>query len=78
MIAEYVGARYAVSCINGTAALQVSLRLVGVQPDDEVIVPTLTFIAPVNAITYNGATPIFMYADKHYNIDYKPLHITSW
>ena len=68
-IAKYAGAKYAVSCVNGTSALQVSLRLVGVQPDDEVIVPTLTFIAPVNAIAYNGATPVFMDADKYYNID---------
>ena len=68
-IAEYTGAKYAVSCINGTSALQVSLRLAGVQVDDEVIVPTLTFIATVNAIHYNGATPVFMDADKYYNID---------
>jgi len=47
----------------------VSLRLAGVQPEDEVIVPTLTFIAPVNVITYNGASPIFMDADRFYNID---------
>ena len=68
-IAEYTGAKFAVSCVNGTSALQVSLRLAGVQPDDEVIVPTLTFIAPVNAISYNGATPLFVDADEYYNID---------
>ena len=68
-IAEYTGAKFAVACVNGTSALQVSLRLVGVQPGDEVIVPTLTFIAPVNAIHYNCANPIFMDADKYYNID---------
>jgi dTDP-4-amino-4,6-dideoxygalactose transaminase len=43
--------------------------LVGVQPGDEVIVPTLTFIAPVNAVAYNGASPVFMDADDYYNID---------
>jgi len=68
-IAEYTGARYATACVNGTAALQVSLRLAGVQPGDEVIAPTLTFIAPINAIAYNGASPIFMDADGYYNID---------
>lgn len=68
-IADYCGAKYAVSCINGTSALQVSLRLAGVQPDDEVIVPTLTFIAPVNAVAYNRASPVFMDVDKYYNID---------
>jgi len=68
-IAEYTGAKYAVACVNGTAALQVSLRLAGVQPGDEVIAPTLTFIAPINAIAYNGASPVFMDADDYYNID---------
>jgi len=68
-IAEYTGKKYAVACVNGTAALQVSLRLAGVEPDDEVIVPTLTFIAPVNAIAYNGANPVFMDSDEYYNID---------
>ena len=68
-ISEYTGAKYAVACVNGTSALQVSLLLAGVQPGDEVIVPTLTFIAPVNAIRYNGAEPVFMDADKYFNID---------
>ena len=68
-ISEYTGAKYAVACVNGTSALQVSVRLAGVEPDDEVIVPTLTFIAPVNAIAYNGAEPVFMDADEYYNID---------
>ena len=49
-IAEYTGAKYAVACVNGTSALQVSLRLSGVEPGDEVIVPTITFIAP-NTVT---------------------------
>jgi aminotransferase in exopolysaccharide biosynthesis len=70
-IAEYTGAKYAISCVNGTSALQVAMRLAGVAPGDEVIVPTLTFIAPVNAIAYNGASPIFMDADDYYNIDSK-------
>ena len=68
-IVEYTGAKYAISCVNGTSALQVALRLAGVQSGDEVIVPTLTFIAPVNTVTYNGATPVFMDADEYYNID---------
>jgi len=68
-IAEYTGSKYAIACVNGTAAIQVSLRLAGVGAGDEVIVSTLTFIASVNAITYNNATPIFMDADKYYNLD---------
>ena len=68
-IAEYTGSTCAVACVNGTSALQVSLRLAGVQPGDEVIVPTLTFIAPVNAVRYNGAEPVFMDADEYHNMD---------
>ena len=68
-IAEFTGTKYAVACVNGTSALQVSLHLSGVQSGDEVIVPTLTFIAPINAVAYNGASPLFMDADKDYNID---------
>jgi len=68
-IAEYTGVKFAVACVNGTSALQVSLRLAGVAPGDEVIVPTLTFIAPVNVISYNGALPVFMDCDEYYNID---------
>ena len=68
-IAEYTGSKYAIACMNGTAAIQLSLRLAGVEAGDEVIVSTLTFIAPVNAITYNNAKPIFLDADKYYNLD---------
>lgn len=68
-ICEFTGAKYAVACVNGTAALQVALRLVGVQPGDEVIVPTVTFIAPVNVVRYLNAEPIFMDCDKFYNIE---------
>ena len=68
-IADYTKAKYAVACVNGTSALQVSLRLIGLQPNNEVLVPTLTFIAPVNAIYYNNAIPVFMDVDNYYNID---------
>ena len=68
-IAKYTGAKYAVACINGTSALQVSLKLVGVKKDDEVIVPSMTFIAAVNVINYNNAKPIFMDNDDYYTID---------
>jgi perosamine synthetase len=68
-IAEYTGSKYAIACVNGTAAIQVSLRLAGVSPGEEVIVPTLTFIAPVNAVEYNNASPIFVDVDQYYNLD---------
>ncbi len=60
MVAEYCGVKHAVATVNGTAALHLSLLACGVEPGDEVIVPTLTFIAPVNVVTYCGASPVFM------------------
>ena len=68
-ICEYTGSKHAIACVNGTSALQISLQLAGVKAGDEVIVPTITFIAPVNTVRYLNATPIFMDADEFYNID---------
>lgn len=58
-LAAYTGARRAVAVVNGTAALQVALQLAGVQANDEVIVPALTFVATANAVQYLGAVPHF-------------------
>lgn len=65
-LAGYVGARHAIATSSGTAALHVALLVSGVQPDDEVLVSTLTFIAPVNAIRYVGAWPVFIDAEPEY------------
>ncbi|WP_298744710.1 LegC family aminotransferase [uncultured Brevundimonas sp.] len=54
------GAARAVAVVNGTAALDVCLRLAGVRPGDEVLVPTLTFVATANAVTCRGAVPHFV------------------
>lgn len=59
-LARLTGVRCAVAVVNGTAALHISLRLAGVEPDDEVLVPTLTFIGTVNPIVYCGAVPHFV------------------
>ena len=59
-VAAYVGAGHAVATVNGTAALHIALLLAGVRPDDEVLVPALTFIATANAVSYCGAVPVFM------------------
>lgn len=56
-LASFTGARHAVATVNGTAALHVALLLAGVQAGDEVLVPTLTFIATTNAVCYCGAVP---------------------
>ncbi len=66
MAAERAGTKYAVATVNGTAALHISLILAGVERDDEVLVSTLTFIAPVNAIRYVGAWPVFIDAEPEY------------
>lgn len=66
MVAEQAGTKYAVATVNGTSALHISLLVAGVRPDDEVLVSTLTFIAPVNAIRYAGAWPVFMDAEPTY------------
>jgi aminotransferase in exopolysaccharide biosynthesis len=68
-VAEYCGVRFGVACSSGTAALHVALRLAGVEAEDEVIVPTLTFIATANSVSYLGAKQVFMDCDDYYNID---------
>jgi perosamine synthetase len=65
-LAEYVGTKYAIATVNGTAALHIALLAAGVQPDDEVLVSTLSFIAPANAIRYAGAWPVFIDAEPRY------------
>lgn len=59
-IAKFMDAKYAVATVNGTGALHVSLQLAGVERGDEVISQSLTFVATCNAISYAGATPVFI------------------
>jgi perosamine synthetase len=61
--AAYVGAKHAVAVCNGTAAVHLTFLAMGIGPGDEVIVPTLTFIASVNPVLYCGATPVFVDSD---------------
>jgi len=61
--ADFCEARHAISCCNGTVALHLALVALGLKPGDEVIVPTLTFVATANVVTYCGATPIFVDVD---------------
>jgi dTDP-4-amino-4,6-dideoxygalactose transaminase len=57
--AAYVGARHALAVANGTAGLHLICAAAGLGPHDEVVVPSMTFVATVNAIAYTGATPVF-------------------
>jgi perosamine synthetase len=61
--AARLGAQHAVATVNGTSALHIALQLAGVGADEEVLVPTLTFIAPANAVRYTGAWPVFIDAE---------------
>ena len=61
--AEVAGTKHAISCSNGTAALHLALLALGVRPGDEVLVPTLTFVACANSVVYCGATPVFVDVD---------------
>jgi len=63
MMAELSKTQKAVALVNGTSALQVTLRLSGVGNGDEVLTQALTFIATINAIIYNGASPVFLDVD---------------
>lgn len=68
-IAKYVGASGAVACQSGTSGIHLGLKILGVEQGDEVIVPTLTFIAAVNPVKYLGAEPIFMDCDDTMTMD---------
>ena len=72
-IADYAKCKGAVSCQNGTAGLHTALIVCDVTKDDEVIVPTLTFIAAVNPVRYVGAEPIFMDCDGSLTMDVDKL-----
>lgn len=67
LFARHLGIKHALTCCNGTAALHLALAALDIGPGDEVIVPTLTFVATANAVAYTGATPVF--------VDSEP---TSW
>jgi perosamine synthetase len=68
--AEFCGVEHAISCCNGTAALHLALMSLGVGPGDEVIVPTLTYVATANAVRYCGAEPVLVDSQREtWNLD---------
>lgn len=62
--AQYCGAKYGLATSNGTTALHLALLSIGMTKGDEVIIPDLTFVATANAVTYTGASPIFVDIDE--------------
>ena len=63
-VADFVGACFGIAAVNGTNALAVALRIVGVEQGDEVITQALTFVATCNAIAYLGAKPVFVDVER--------------
>jgi len=76
-MAEYTGATKAVTCVNGTNALHLGLKLLGVEANTEVITQALTFIATANAIKYCDAEPVFIDADKD-TLGLSPEKLKYW
>ena len=68
--ADFCGSKYALACSNGTVTLHLILKAMGIQPGDEVIMPTLTYVATANAVVECGATPVFVDSDPNtWNVD---------
>ena len=77
MTAEFVGSKYAVAAVNGTAALEIALLLVGVERDTEVITQPLTFVATANAIKHTQAEPVFVDVDLD-TMGMSPKSLRTW
>ena len=69
---DYTKTENAVICNSGSSGLFISLNI-GYKKFDEVIVPTITFVATINSVVQNKASPIFMDCDDQFNIDIKKL-----
>jgi len=76
-MARYTGVKRAVACVNGTNAIHIALKLLGVEPDTEVITQPLTFIATANAISYCGANPVFIDVDPD-TLGLSPVSLDVW
>jgi len=70
-ISNFTKSKYAVACSSGTTAIHLALKALNVEQDDEVIVPTMSFIATVNPVRYLNASPVFIDCDEFYNLDVK-------
>jgi len=78
--AKYTGSKYAVGVSNGTAALHLALKALGLKKGDEVIIPNITFVATANSVLLTGATPVLVdvnYDDMNISLDSIKQNITS-
>ncbi len=73
-LSQITKSKFVIPTINGTSALHIALKVIGVRSQDEVLVPSLSFVAPVNAILYNNAIPHFIDSEiNHFGVDTKKL-----
>jgi len=70
-ISNYLGIKYSLALNSCTSALHLAILTLGIKKNEEVLVPTITFISPINAILYNNSIPVFMDCSSDYNIDIK-------
>jgi dTDP-4-amino-4,6-dideoxygalactose transaminase len=75
--ADYTGANHAIAVANGTAALHLACVAAGIGPGDEVILPSLTFVATANAVRYTGATPVFADIKSEETLNISPESIEA-
>ena len=73
LFAEYIGSNYGVAVNSCTSALELVLKAIGISEDDEVIVPTQTFVSTASCVVNNGGTPIFCEIDHNHLIDFDDL-----
>jgi perosamine synthetase len=76
-VAAFVGSRFAVATVNGTAALHIALEVAGVRRGDEVVTQALSFVATCNAVSYAGARPVFVDVDLD-TLGMSPAALRSW
>jgi perosamine synthetase len=77
--AQACGVKYGIACANGTVAMHLAMATLGLEPGDEVIIPSFTMIATINAVTYCGATPVLVDMEPNYwqmDIDHVAAKIT--
>ena len=75
LVAQQAGAKYGVACMNGTVGLHIAQIIAGVEPNDLVITPNITFIATLNSIKYTGASPVLIDVNDH---DWQMGNLTCW
>ncbi|RHX90884.1 LegC family aminotransferase [Leptospira stimsonii] len=76
-LAQFTGAKHAIAVVNGTAALHIALKLAGVNSGEEVLIPSLTFVATANAVTYCGAIPHFVDSEES-TLGLDPIRIREY